>query len=297
MKINPARKALLVLLATIAAVTAAVTFANRCLPAAAHFSKRNSGPVYSPLLWEENENFVKACSDNNTPVRLAAFRISFPAAAPGELHNIALAAEGLAGTVMGPGLTFSLNGTLGPYTAERGYREGFAYRGQQLYPAVGGGMCKVATTVFNAAVQADLGIVERHTHVMPVNYIPPGRDATIWYGSLDLKIRNNKAGPVLLWADVFGKTLYIAFYGNVKAPRVTWHREVLERYPFPEIINSVSSLPPGERRIAVTGMEGLSVRTWVTVQRPGGAPEIRERRTIYYAPLPQIVEEGKPREG
>ena len=102
------------------------------------------------------------------------------------------------------------NGTLGPYTAERGYKEGSTYRGQQLYPAVGGGMCKVATTVFNAAIQADLDIVERHTHVMPVNYIPPGRDATIWYGSLDLKIRNNMAGPVLLWADVFGKTLYLS---------------------------------------------------------------------------------------
>lgn len=296
MKINPARKALLVLLAAMAAVTAAVTLANRCLPAAAHFSKRNYGPVYSPLLWEESEDFVKACSDNNTPVRLAAFRISFPDAAPGELHNIALAAEGLAGIVTGPVQIFSLNGTLGPYTAERGYKEGSTYRGQQLYPAVGGGMCKVATTVFNAAIQADLDIVERHTHVMPVNYIPPGRDATIWYGSLDLKIRNNMAGPVLLWADVFGKTLYIAFYGGVKAPRVTWHREVLERYPFPEIVNPVGDLPPGERRIAVTGMEGLSVRSWVTVQQPGGAPEIKEWRTIYYAPLPQIVEEGRSRE-
>lgn len=331
MKIGPARKFLLAVLAVITVITAVIGFGNRYLasrwiqppgsafddaatgrPGSENFpgttapdpaakpdsppdalsSKQGSSPVYSPLLWEESRGFMEARTANGTPVRLAAFRITFPDAAPGELHNINLAAERLAGTVIGPGQLLSLNGTLGPYTAERGFQEGFAYRGQQVCTVTGGGMCKVATAIFNTAVLADLKIVERHTHAMPVDYVPPGQDATVWYGSLDLKIRNNNADPVLLWADLFGKTIYMAFYGSDKPPRTTWHHEVIERYPFPVIVHPNSSLHPGENKIIIAGAEGLTVRSWVTVHHPGGAVEIKESRTIFYAPLPRVIEQG-----
>lgn len=294
MKFGAARKALLSVLAAIAVVTAAVSLGGRFLPALASLSKQGSGPVYSPLLWEEDSAFLETRRAAGTPLRLAAFRITFADAAPGELHNIALAAERLAGTVIGPGELFSLNGVLGPYTAERGFKEGYAYYGQQLRTATGGGMCKVATAVFNTAILADLTIAERHTHVMPVDYIPPGRDATVWYGSLDLKILNSGADPAMLWADLLGKTVYMAFYGSAKPPRVTWHHEVIERYPYPVILSPNSDLNPGESRIVVEGMEGLTVRSWVTVHYPGRTPEIKEYRTIFYAPLPRVVEEGPP---
>lgn len=103
------------------------------------------------------------------------------------------------------------------------------------------------------------------------------------------------SGPVygpLLWADLFGKTIYMAFYGGAKPPRVTWHHEVIERYPYPVIVHPDSNLPPGEEKTVIAGAEGLTVRAWVTVQRPSGPAEIKESRIIFYAPLPQIVEQG-----
>lgn len=106
-------------------------------------------------------------------------------------ENLRLAAEAINGYVIEPGATFSFNEVVGDTTAERGYKEAPVLYSSGLGSSDGGGICQVSTALYIAAVKADLEIVERHPHSVPSDYAPIGLDATIVYGSRDLRIKNN----------------------------------------------------------------------------------------------------------
>lgn len=111
-------------------------------------------------------------------------------------ENLRLAAEAINGYVIEPGATFSFNEVVGDTTAERGYKEAPVLYSSGLGSSDGGGICQVSTALYIAAVKADLEIVERHPHSVPSDYAPIGLDATIVYGSRDLRIKNNTDFPV-----------------------------------------------------------------------------------------------------
>lgn len=115
-------------------------------------------------------------------------------------ENLRLAAEAINGYVIEPGATFSFNEVVGDTTAERGYKEAPVLYSSGLGSSDGGGICQVSTALYIAAVKADLEIVERHPHSVPSDYAPIGLDATIVYGSRDLRIKNNTDFPITIYA-------------------------------------------------------------------------------------------------
>ena len=121
-------------------------------------------PAHSLLIWENDEEFLKICAEYKANIRMAAFQTTLPDPLPGEEYNVGLAAQMIAGTVVPAGKVFSLNMTLGPRTMEKGFRQGPAYSGSKVIRVIGGGICKVSTTLYNTAVLADLEIVERSSH-------------------------------------------------------------------------------------------------------------------------------------
>ncbi len=100
--------------------------------------------------------------------------------------NIRIAAEKLNGTIVMPGETISYNKVVGPRESDAGYRLAPVYKNGRHEMGFGGGICQTVTTLFNAALFANLEIVKRQNHSMPVRYVPLGRDATASYGSIDL---------------------------------------------------------------------------------------------------------------
>ncbi|MBE0467167.1 MAG: VanW family protein [Candidatus Desulforudis sp.] len=116
--------------------------------------------------------------------------------------NAVKAAEYLNGTVLAPKQVFSYNATVGPRTAERDFVVGYAISGGRHVPARGGGVCRTSTVLYGAVLDAGLTVVERHAHSLPVGYVPVGRDATVSYGTADLKFRNNRPYPV--WIEAGG---------------------------------------------------------------------------------------------
>ena len=122
-------------------------------------------------------------------------------------ENLRLAAEAINGYVIEPGATFSFNEVVGDTTAERGYKEAPVLYSSGLGSSDGGGICQVSTALYIAAVKADLEIVERHPHSVPSDYAPIGLDATIVYGSRDLRIKNNTDFPITIYAKAVGHTL------------------------------------------------------------------------------------------
>ena len=120
----------------------------------------------------------------------------------GRVENIRLAARSLDYYLVAPGQVFSFNRTVGPTTAERGYKPAPIIVGGQIVQGLGGGICQVSTTLFNAVDYAGLEVVERYLHSKPIGYVPRGRDATVSY-HLDFKFRNNSDHYVLIraWTD------------------------------------------------------------------------------------------------
>ncbi|MDN5293650.1 MAG: hypothetical protein PWQ91_845 [Eubacteriales bacterium] len=133
-------------------------------------------------------------------------------------HNITLATCALDRTLIYPGEVMSFNRIVGPRTPERGYKNAPIMTEGGFFLGPGGGVCQVASTLYNAAVQAGLEVVERHRHARPVGYVPPGQDATVDFDSLDLKIKNNRPHPVLLRGEAAGRQVRFWFFFPAEEP-------------------------------------------------------------------------------
>lgn len=129
-------------------------------------------------------------------------------------QNIASALKSLNNTVVWPGEVFSFNETTGPRTAERGYLPAPIILNGGYDVDYGGGVCQVASTVYNAALIAGLPIIERHAHTKPVHYVPAGKDATVNYGHLDLRYQNNRKGPLIIKTSIQNGRIYVEFRGE-----------------------------------------------------------------------------------
>ena len=111
--------------------------------------------------------------------QISTFTTDMGTSSSNRIHNVQLMAQYIDGTVIKPGDTFSFNDRVGPRTVERGFREGQMIIGSLLLPAIGGGVCQTATTLFNNAFELGLPIVERHNHSFYISHYPMGRDATV----------------------------------------------------------------------------------------------------------------------
>ena len=134
---------------------------------------------------------------------------SFSGSSSNRINNIKVAAEHLNNMIIMPGQEVSVSTAILPRTSANGYREAGAYLNGETVMAIGGGICQVSSTTYNAVKNAGLVVLERHPHSMPVHYLPLGLDAAISSGSKDLRFRNNYSAPVILQAYTEGKKLII----------------------------------------------------------------------------------------
>ncbi len=129
-------------------------------------------------------------------------------------NNLRLACKALNGKILMPGETFSFNGTLGKRTTEKGYLPAGAYSAGQTITDVGGGICQVSSTLYNAALLSDLNIVYRTNHSMTVSYVKLGMDATVNWNNVDFKFKNSTNYPIRIEASVSGGYVHISIVGT-----------------------------------------------------------------------------------
>lgn len=127
--------------------------------------------------------------------------------------NLILAANKINGTVLMPGETFSYNKTVGARTIAAGYRDAPIYVSGKVVDGVGGGICQIATTLYNAAVYANLEIVQRTNHQFVPSYAPASRDATVVYGAIDFQFKNNRNYPIKIQCSVSGGIANFQIFG------------------------------------------------------------------------------------
>ncbi len=129
-------------------------------------------------------------------------------------NNITQACKYISGTILQPGEQFSFNKVVGVRTYERGFREATVILGGQYEQGLGGGICQVSSTLYNAVAKADLKVVERNNHAWPSDYVLTGCDATVDYPALDFKFENNTDFQVIVVMWFKDNTVYAEIYGK-----------------------------------------------------------------------------------
>ncbi|HEX8235609.1 MAG TPA: VanW family protein [Abditibacteriaceae bacterium] len=144
---------------------------------------------------------------------LANFSTPYDAGVRGRTNNLRMAAELVNGTIVPDGAVFSTNRAIGPRNAAAGWREAKMFVDGQVVSGTGAGICQCSTTIYNAALLAGLPIVERHQHMFRVSYAPASRDAAIYWGSKDMRFRNNTGGPIYVQTFLRGGRFHARLYG------------------------------------------------------------------------------------
>ena len=235
----------------------------------------------------------------NIEVVLASYSTPFNPGQVGRTHNLRLAIARVNNTVLQPGEEFSLNETVGPRLAKSGYRTAPIFRENEVVPEIGGGVCQVATTIYNAALLANMEMIERHHHSRPVVYCPTGRDATVYYGQLDMQFKNSLSHSVLTLGGVEGKRLWVKILGkaeddyNVELIRTGLSHSgyATKEVPDPE-------LEEGKREIETEGRGGVRVTLIREIRSKDD--ELIDRQTMHndvYPAQTKIVRVGTKQTG
>lgn len=147
------------------------------------------------------------------PDLLSEFSTKYAASNKNRTTNLILAAKKINGTVLMPGETFSYNKVVGARTIQAGYKEAPIYVSGRVEDGIGGGICQITTTLYNAIVYANLDIVERSNHQFVPSYAGPSRDATVVYGAIDFKFKNNRDYPIKIACSVSGGIANFKIWG------------------------------------------------------------------------------------
>lgn len=148
-----------------------------------------------------------------TPYVLATFSTELARVEWARNENVRVAAKKLSGAYLLPGAEFSFNRLVGPRGGDAGYRDAPTFTPLGKLDSLAGGICQLSSTVYNAALLANLEIVERHPHSLTVRYLLPGRDATVSEYA-DLRFRNSREGPIRVLVELNGRQLKCTITGS-----------------------------------------------------------------------------------
>lgn len=181
------------------------------------------------------------------------------------LDNIRLSLELINGTCLEPGDTFSFNQVVGERTTERGFKTATAYSSGKVTEEVGGGICQVSTTLFNAVVKADLEINERHSHSLTVSYVDLGKDAAVDWGNKDLKFTNNTDDRIYICCYLTDdKRVRVGVFGRLLEDGVTITLEGVRTgtIDYDTQYQLSFELYSGQTRVVQSGKKGYTATTY-----------------------------------
>lgn len=178
-------------------------------------------------------------------------------------YNLSLACQAINGTVINAGEVFSFNKVVGERTTAKGYRAATVYVGTESKEETGGGICQVASTIYDAALYAEMEIVSREEHTFFVTYVPGGLDATVYWGSLDFSFRNNTEYPIRINASVSGGYVNISIDGTKTNDHVVkLSSSQLSSTPYSTVYKNDSSKPAGYQKETVSPYTGYTYEAY-----------------------------------
>lgn len=248
-----------------------------------------------PLKITEPSVTVASLGEKAFTDKLSRYTTNYDASNKNRDNNLKLAAEKLNGTIVSPGETFSYNKTIGARTIAAGFKEANAYAGGDVVLDVGGGICQLSSTLYNAVLLTNLKVTERHNHSFTTSYIPAGRDATVAWGSLDFKFENDRNYPIKIEATAREGVVNVNIYGVKEDNDYTVLIE-------PKVLNITekkteykqdNTLEKGAEVVERKGSDGVTTETYKTLLKSGViiSKEVISKDT--YTPLSQVIRRNK----
>lgn len=211
--------------------------------------------------------------------------------------NVATAAGRINGTVLEPGETFSTIRVIKERTEANGYKSAPEYSSGKVVSGIGGGVCQVSTTLYNAVLNAELKVVERSPHSMVVAYVPVSRDAAISGDYKDFKFKNSTDYPIYIMGSASGGILSFRVYGHEtrEAGReVSFESEITDTIePGEEVVTEDPTLPASYRTVTQSAHVGYKAKLWKIIKVNGVQTDKVQINTSAYNASPQYVTVGK----
>ena len=229
---------------------------------------------------------------------LGSFSTNFNSGNASRSGNLKVGASKINGAVIMPGETLSGYEYMHPFTTSNGYFTAAAYENGKVVDSVGGGVCQISTTLYQAALRAELDITQRQNHSMIVTYVQPSMDAAIAGTFKDLKITNNSSNPVYVEGGVHGRTLTFTIYGKETRPANRTLEFISETIsttdPGAPEERHDNSLPPGTRKQIQSAHTGMKSKLWKVVKIDGVEKERTLLSTDTYRASKAVVLVGPP---
>lgn len=250
--------------------------------------------VEVPVTVKKVDADIKASELSMIKGKIVSFSTQFNTGDANRSENLAVAAKAVNGKLLMPGQVFSLNKTLGPRIIQNGYKEAPVIIGNKLVPDIGGGVCQVATTIYNAALRADMKIDERYHHTFPVGYVSPGQDATISGDVLDLKFENPTKYPIYIESYISRNNFIVNFYGYPEDPgkRIDIYSEIVEKYEPKVTYVDDPTLPEGVTQVDVEKHTGYKVNTYRLIYENNVLVKKEFLYTDIYKPVDGVIRRG-----
>lgn len=252
--------------------------------------------VYQQTIWVEPQILLAQVTKAelmNSFGRISAFTTDTTNSA-NRNTNIRLAAEAISHTTLLPGETFSFNQATGQRTAEKGYKPAAAIAGGETFDEIGGGVCQVSTTLFNAVARANLKIVDRDPHAWPSNYVDKGEDATVNWPNLDFRFKNDTEWPIFIVANYANRKVTVELYGKTLGEGVTIdlvsETTYVKEPPAEAVYVYNANLKVGEEKVTVKPRTGYTVETYKVWYKNGKEIGREKLHTSHYKMYQQTIE-------
>lgn len=228
--------------------------------------------------------------------KLASYTSSYEDSDSNRASNVVLGAKMLNGTIVMPGETFSFNAVMGDCgLSSRGFKPAAVFKAGKVVQEVGGGICQISSTLYVSVLYANLGIVSRSNHALPVGYVPVSLDATVYYPYLDFKFKNTREYPVKIVATTTSsRKLTIAIYGTkedkeYEVELTSWKTGVISSKVQEQ---KDSSLEEGKTKIIQKGTAGHKSVAYKTVKYNGKVISKELLSQDSYGSTPKIIAVG-----
>ncbi len=235
---------------------------------------------------------VEKCKD-----LLGSYSTSYSTSTAARATNVRVAANYINGSIIYPGKTFSVVKTIKDRTIENGYQSAAEYSSGKVVDGIGGGVCQVSTTLYNAVINAELEIVERSPHSMVVAYVDVSRDAAIAGDYKDFKFKNNTDVPVYIAATADGSTLSFRIYGEETRPsnrKIKFESETLETIqPGEPKIEEDPTKPASYRVVTQSAHVGYKARLWKIIYIDDKETDRVQINSSVYSAEPEHITVGK----
>ncbi|CCO09049.1 VanW family protein [Desulforamulus hydrothermalis] len=230
--------------------------------------------------------------------KIAEFTTKFDANNVNRTVNIRTAAARINGVMLAPGQEFSFNKVVGERTGKAGYRPAAVIVANKFEEALGGGICQVSTTLYNAILLAGLTPVERHNHSLAIGYVPLGRDAAVAWQQLDFKFKNTLPGHLYLRTVVTSDAITVQVFGDTAAKKdIVVRSWVTETIMPDQVIKEYDpALPPGEEVTVAPAYAGFRAKAERIFKENGTVVKREALPDSYYQPRPKIVKVGQKTE-